>query len=238
MYPNYHILIINYEMLYMRNLNHKKILLPISLLVVLTLFMGILIYSSNKPKEMIIPSESSSNVSTNNEFDNKIEENSDEVTKDMPIVNESKGPSISVSTPIPTPEILITNTNELVSPLSTDCTGSVVTRGYIGEHHKGMDFTRNGGCWINSAGDGKVVNAGWGSGGEGFQVTIDHGNGLETRYHHGNGEFKVATGDTVLKGELIMYMGCSGNCSGEHLHFEMMINGVLVNPKEYISNLN
>jgi murein DD-endopeptidase MepM/ murein hydrolase activator NlpD len=79
-----------------------------------------------------------------------------------------------------------------------------------------------------------VIRAGWGGAGEGFHVVIDHGNGLWTRYYHGRNQFAVRVGDSVNAGQSILYMGCTGNCTGTHLHFEVVINGRRVNPENYV----
>ena len=125
----------------------------------------------------------------------------------------------------------------LVNPLR-DCPGYVVTSGYGwrryggGSFHYGIDLAKNGGCWITAAGNGVVTQARWGA--YGFTTIIDHGNGIETSYGHGNGNYAVRQGDTVKAGQRIMYMGCSGNCSGTHLDFRIIINGNFVNPANYI----
>ncbi len=123
-----------------------------------------------------------------------------------------------------------------VHPLSTDpgCAGWTWSRGYS-SYHKGVDMAKKDGCWINAAGDGKVITAGWGDSGEGFNVVIDHGNGILSKYYNGDNQFKVSVGDTVEAGQEIMYLGCSGNCIGDHLHFEIVLNGVRVNPEHYVT---
>ena len=134
----------------------------------------------------------------------------------------SSGPSAGINVPPGT----------FINPLS-NCPGYVYIRGYK-ISHRGVDLAKNGGCWINAAGKGRVIKASWGGAGEGFHVVIDHGNGLWTRYYHGSGRFAVKLGDTVNAGQSIMYMGCSGNCTGTHLHFEVVINRNRVNPENYV----
>jgi len=120
----------------------------------------------------------------------------------------------------------------LINPVS-NCSGYAYIRGFTA-WHGGVDLAKKGGCWLNSAGAGRVIRAGWGYGGEGFHVVIDHGGGVWTRYYHGNGRFAVSTGDYVQPGQSIMYMGCTGYCTGTHLHFEVVINGIRVNPESYV----
>ena len=95
-------------------------------------------------------------------------------------------------------------------------------------------MAKNGGCWINAAASGTVIRAQWGSGGEGNHVVIDHGNGIWTRYYHGTNNYAVRVGDRVSAGQSILYMGNTGYSFGTHLHFEIVVNGVRVNPESYL----
>lgn len=119
-----------------------------------------------------------------------------------------------------------------INPLS-NCPGYVYIRGFSA-WHGGVDLAKAGGCWINAAGNGRVLRAGWGYTGEGFHVVIDHGGGVWTRYYHGTRQFGVSTGDTVTAGQSILYMGCTGYCTGTHLHFEVVVNGKRVDPEDYV----
>lgn len=114
-----------------------------------------------------------------------------------------------------------------------NCGGWQWSRGYS-SWHRGSDMARNGGCWINAAASGTVIKAQWGSGGEGNHVVIDHGNGVWTRYYHGAKNYAVKVGDYVSAGQSILYMGNTGYSFGTHLHFEIVINGVRVNPEYYL----
>ncbi len=120
----------------------------------------------------------------------------------------------------------------LINPL-INCPGYVYIRGFS-PWHGGVDLARAGGCWESSAGAGRVIQAGWGNAGEGFHVVVDHGNGLWTRYYHGTGQFAVKVGDIVKAGQSLQYMGRTGNATGVHLHFEVVINHVKVNPENYV----
>ncbi len=69
----------------------------------------------------------------------------------------------------------------------------------------------------------------------GNMVKIDHGNGYQTRYlHMAYGSVKVSVGDNVKKGQIIGYMGDTGNAFGAHLHFEVLKDGNKVDPTEYL----
>lgn len=117
-----------------------------------------------------------------------------------------------------------------VHPL-LNCPGWSWSRGFSGSHG-GADMAKAGGCWINSIGNGYVKKAGYG--GWGFTTIIDHGNGLVSIYGHGSGRYAVNQGDYVKAGQTIMYMGNSGYSFGVHLHLEIQINGVKVNPESIV----
>ena len=64
-------------------------------------------------------------------------------------------------------------------------------------------------------------------------IAIDHGNGFVTRYAHMSG-YAAYEGQYVEEGQVIGYVGSTGNSTGPHLHFEIMINGNFVNPESYL----
>jgi murein DD-endopeptidase MepM/ murein hydrolase activator NlpD len=72
-----------------------------------------------------------------------------------------------------------------------------------------------------------------GYGGYGNAVVIDHGGGLATLYAH-QSSLAVSNGQKVEKGQVIGYVGCSGFCTGPHLHFETRERGVPVDPMKYL----
>ena len=98
--------------------------------------------------------------------------------------------------------------------------------------HMGQDFSGRRGQPIRAAAPGRVVRAGWWSG-YGKAVVIDHGRGLATRYGHLSA-FDVRPGDRVARGELIGRMGSTGRSTGNHLHFEVRIDGRAVNPRPFL----
>ncbi len=85
---------------------------------------------------------------------------------------------------------------------------------------------------MGAAASGKVVLAGW-DGGYGRCVVINHGDGLATRYAHLS-RIDVSLGEQVNRGEVIGNIGESGNADGPHLHFEVIINGNVQNPMNYL----
>lgn len=97
--------------------------------------------------------------------------------------------------------------------------------------HKGIDFAASTGTPIYAAGDGVVELAGR-RGGYGNYVRIRHNSQLKTAYAHMSRFAKgVATGDRVHQGDVIGYVGTTGSSTGPHLHYEVMLNGVQVNPR-------
>lgn len=99
--------------------------------------------------------------------------------------------------------------------------------------HNGLDYAGRSGFRLFAADGGVIIYAGWSSRGYGNTVVVDHGNGYLTLYGHllDNGIVK-SCGDSVDAGELIGYMGSTGNSSGPHLHFEVKYNGSTVNPHD------
>lgn len=100
-------------------------------------------------------------------------------------------------------------------------------------YHKGLDIANSVGTPIRAADNGRVIFAGWDGTGFGKLVKLDHQNGYITYYGH-NSRIAVSVGQTVQKGDIIAYMGSTGNSTGPHCHFEMYKNGVLQNPANYI----
>ena len=98
--------------------------------------------------------------------------------------------------------------------------------------HEGVDFGASYGTAILAAADGTVVYAGP-RGGYGNATVIDHGDSLATLYAH-QSAISVAVGDHVRRGEVIGAVGCSGFCTGPHLHFEVRVSGTPVDPLGYL----
>lgn len=102
------------------------------------------------------------------------------------------------------------------------------------ELHKGVDIANRKGTAILATANGIVSFAGK-KGPMGNVVVIDHGHGMITRYAHLSEALKKQ-GDTVKRGDIIAQMGNSGRSTGPHLHYEVHLNGVPVNPVTYILN--
>jgi murein DD-endopeptidase MepM/ murein hydrolase activator NlpD len=98
--------------------------------------------------------------------------------------------------------------------------------------HEGMDIAAAIGTLIRAPADGLVVLAGDESG-YGRMVAIDHGYGLTTRYGHCS-ELLVIKGQRVRRGDPIATVGATGSATGPHLHYEIRLNGIPVNPNKYL----
>jgi len=96
------------------------------------------------------------------------------------------------------------------------------------EFHKGIDIATRKNSPIIIASEGIVASVDW-EGGYGRVVTIDHGYGLVTRYAHLNKSL-VRSGQSVRQGEKIGLVGSTGRSTGNHLHYEVILNGLPVNP--------
>jgi murein DD-endopeptidase MepM/ murein hydrolase activator NlpD len=94
--------------------------------------------------------------------------------------------------------------------------------------HTGLDIGAPMGATITAAAGGKVIYSGW-EGGYGNTVIIDHGGSTSTLYGHCSQLF-VSEGQDVQRGQAIAAVGATGEATGPHLHFEIRINGVPVDP--------
>lgn len=102
-----------------------------------------------------------------------------------------------------------------------------------GRGHKGVDICAKSGTSIFAVADGKVVYSGW-KGDYGNCVIIEHSNGMRTLYGHAK-QLCCNVGDTVSQGEVIALVGTTGQSSGNHVHFEVIVNGKNVDPAPYIN---
>jgi murein DD-endopeptidase MepM/ murein hydrolase activator NlpD len=101
-----------------------------------------------------------------------------------------------------------------------------------GRMHQGIDIGVPSGTPIKAAAAGTIIYCGWESG-YGNLTVIDHGGNLATAYGH-QSSIAVACGQQVAQGEVIGYVGCTGHCTGPHLHFEVRIDGNPVDPMGYL----
>ena len=128
--------------------------------------------------------------------------------------------------------------SELLGDFADPCPGSHLTsefgwREFRNSYHKGIDLgTGSENIPVYAAAAGTVVTAGW-SDSAGYWIVIDHGDGLVTKYMH-HKELYVEEGDKVEKGQQIGLSGSTGDSTGNHLHFQLEINGAAVDPLPYL----
>ncbi len=127
----------------------------------------------------------------------------------------------------PVPQGAKKGSGRFVWPMS----GMISQRYWVG--HQAIDIAAPRGTTIVAADSGFVSHVESSNTGYGRMVIIDHGNGYQTLYAHLNA-FYVEVGQSVAKGEAIGQCGSTGNSTGPHLHFEIRLNGVHVNPLNYL----
>jgi murein DD-endopeptidase MepM/ murein hydrolase activator NlpD len=101
-----------------------------------------------------------------------------------------------------------------------------------GAFHSGIDIAAPYGSPVRAAADGDVTNAAMGSG-YGREITIDHGHDVITVYGHLSAMI-VVPGQHVSRGQVVGYVGRSGRSTGPHLHYEVRVHMVPVNPHKYL----
>ena len=109
------------------------------------------------------------------------------------------------------------------------------TMGGRAENHSGLDMSAPSGTPIYATGPGIVTKSGWGRG-YGQYVEINHGNGYITRYAHAS-RLIANVGESVKAGDHIANVGCTGRCTGPHLHYEVVKDGQRKNPSTYLALL-
>lgn len=140
----------------------------------------------------------------------------------------------------PTTKIIVKGTKERPKTLPTGVLkypvyGATLTSEFgwrWGRNHDGVDWGCPTGTPLYAADGGTVVHAGWYYG-YGLYIRIDHGSGVQTAYAHCN-ELYVSTGDKVYQGQHIAASGNTGNSTGPHLHFEVLVNGSPQDPFNYL----
>lgn len=147
--------------------------------------------------------------------------------------------SDEITTPPVNQEIVTgTQSADIASVSGTDLAwptspGYFVSRGWIAGVHFAIDIAAAYGTNIYAADAGTVIEKVYSTYGYGYYIRIQHDNGWQTLYAH-NSALLVDVGDRVQRGQLIALMGSTGNSTGPHLHFEVIINGIKVPPEPYI----
>jgi murein DD-endopeptidase MepM/ murein hydrolase activator NlpD len=156
---------------------------------------------------------------------------------------------VPTSTPVPTPLVIptpkapthvarvapapvivaaVVGNGKLLWPVP----GAIITQ-YFWAGHLAIDMATDAGNPVLAAAAGTVISAGWRDNGGGLVIEIDHGNGMHTLYNH-LGAILVSVGQVVARGQRIGSVGCTGLCTGPHVHFQVMVGGVFVNPLRYL----
>lgn len=121
----------------------------------------------------------------------------------------------------------------LIRPISGTITSRFGSRSSVRVGaHTGLDIAAPKGTSIKAAAGGTVIHAGW-KGSLGNLVIISHGNGVQTYYGHCS-KILVSAGQQVSQGDIIAKVGSTGNSTGPHLHLEVRVNGVALNPQNYV----
>ncbi len=146
------------------------------------------------------------------------------------------------ATPLPAPQTSVGGTTTGASgraaapPAATGALVWPVPVGSISQYyhagHLALDIAAPYGSTIVAAQGGTVTWAGWRNNGGGYVISVDHGNGMSTVYNH-LGSIWVSPGQYVGAGQGIGGVGCTGICTGPHVHFEVIVNGVIDNPLRY-----
>ena len=163
-----------------------------------------------------------------NENKNKLEKEKIEKRNTNIVKNIRRGGTVSASSS--------SNASAMLGSLSfrRPLNSSRVSAGYLGyPGHRGIDFPSPQGTPVMAAESGTVTTVMYSNKSYGNRVIIDHGNGISTLYGH-NSTIGVSLGQKVSKGQTIAGVGSTGNSTGNHVHFEIRINGKPINPTSYV----
>lgn len=166
------------------------------------------------------------------------------ITFDRPKVDTASAPAVPQdvpepavhAAPAPAPTV---SAARLAAPLASMSVSSPFglrtspVTGASGQVHRGLDLAASCQTAVFAAGAGTVVEAGWSANGGGNRIVVDHGNGLQSTYNH-LASVETSAGGTVAVGQRLAAAGTTGNSTGCHLHFEVLLDGQIVNPQGWI----
>ncbi|MHA7293339.1 M23 family metallopeptidase [Arthrobacter sp. HLT1-21] len=147
-----------------------------------------------------------------------------------------ESPLAMASTPAAKTTVLSSDAATFAAPITEATIASpfgyrVNPMGGLGDElHTGTDYAGACDTPVLASRAGTVVESGWHAYGGGQRIVVDHGGGLETSYNHLN-TLGVSVGDAVAKGQGIGAVGSTGNSTGCHLHFELLVDGEKVDPQ-------
>jgi murein DD-endopeptidase MepM/ murein hydrolase activator NlpD len=167
----------------------------------------------------------------------------DPTNPDPALVDRNRIAPTAAPTPTPKPSAKPAPTRVITTPVVVNAVagngsllwpvpGGIITQ-YFSAYHLAIDIATTAGNPVVAAASGTVVSAGWRSNGGGLVIEINHGNGVHTLYNH-LGAILVSVGQVVSRGQRIASVGCTGNCTGPHVHFQVQVGGVFVNPLRYL----
>jgi len=154
------------------------------------------------------------------------------IEKTAPSAGTIEAPT-AFSSPVPTRGISVPSRMPLEGAALTSSFG-MRNHPVLGgrRQHQGIDLAAPAGTPVYATADGVVSRADWYSS-YGLYISVEHGASMQTRYAHLS-RLAVAAGDSVKKGDLIGYVGSTGRSTGPHLHYEVRVEGLAVNPIPYM----
>jgi murein DD-endopeptidase MepM/ murein hydrolase activator NlpD len=163
-----------------------------------------------------------------NEHEHRVEGDMAEIAAEIAAQLQSTS-----SAPLPAGPLTAPSAAGLVWPVSGPVVSGFGPR--WGSMHEGIDIAVPAGTPIRAAASGAVVllQSDSSSGGYGNFICLDHGGGLQTCYAHLS-SFAAGSGQSVSQGGVIGYVGCTGHCYGDHLHFEVRVGGAPTDPLGYL----
>jgi murein DD-endopeptidase MepM/ murein hydrolase activator NlpD len=163
-------------------------------------------------------------------LEEETEERYDDITAEILAASAPSGSAPVVPTGA-TPNTGAPSASGFIWPLNGAVTSPFGYR--WGRMHEGIDIDGYTGQPIVASKSGRVISAGDAGDGYGTKVVIDHGGGYTTLYGHMS-SLGTSSGASVSQGQVIGYVGCTGSCTGDHLHFEVRVNGAPQDPLAYL----
>ena len=126
--------------------------------------------------------------------------------------------------------------NQLLWPIEGRPMTNKIVQGFFKPLHRGIDIAVRTGAPVLAAHDGTIIKIENNIGGHGNSILIQHPSGYTTHYAHLQTSSLIPIGTKVKKGQTIAFSGNSGDSTGPHLHFEIQVNGIILNPEKFLSS--